>query len=150
MIENDLAQNIKGPHIVSDGPPKRPGPPIERRSWETPPMIIRLKFFRSPHYNGGGGGNHGGPICSIQGNTRESRELQIKILNNPLGQFYRATPHSKAKCTRSIEPNETIIAIYHMFYQKGKREEPYIPKRIYYVYKTYTIHISKKNIEDLR
>ena len=47
-MENDLAQNIKGPPIVSDGPPKRPGPPIERRNWKTPPMIIRLKIFRSP------------------------------------------------------------------------------------------------------
>ena len=53
-MENDLAQYIKGPPIVSDGPPKRPGPPIERRSWKTPPMIIRLKIFRSPHYNRGG------------------------------------------------------------------------------------------------
>ena len=54
VMENDLAQNIKGPPIVSDGPPKRLGPPIERRNWKTPPMIIRLKIFRSPHYNGVG------------------------------------------------------------------------------------------------
>ena len=47
-MENDLAQNNKGPPIVSDGPPKRLGPPIERRNWKTPPMIIRLKIFRSP------------------------------------------------------------------------------------------------------
>ena len=53
-MENDLAQNIKGPPIVSDGPPKRLGPPIERRNWKTPPMIIRLKMFRSPITMGGG------------------------------------------------------------------------------------------------
>ena len=64
-MENDLVQNSKGPPIVSDGPPKRPGPPIERRNWKTSSTIIRLKFFRSP-YHVGGGAETMGPIYAIQ------------------------------------------------------------------------------------